>query len=255
MCKSARPSLQDTAGEVEEPQGVAPPTTGGTQEASVGGSDLLEEEALLEREPDAEPPPDGVENEDADEPREAHDGAEHGSEKEGWGEDNHDLLEAPHESCIQEERRPSLSEYKEKWNRLEQCHTRPVRGNFGNHNLVPTPVPQLFQNCPWVPFHVLTAEDASDEAHARLSRCFPLSGLQPASMADGVERYAHCQGEVNFRRRAPMQVAATLGFILGTRSGSFLKGLKPKELDAIHEILNWGRLPLNNKILEAGCRN
>ena len=49
-----------------------------------------------------------------------------------------------------------------------------------------------------------------------------------------------------------MQVAATLGFILGTRSGSFLKGLKPRELDAIHEILNWGRLPLNNKILEVG---
>ena len=68
MCKSARPNLQDPAGAVEEPQGVAPPTTGDTQEASVGGSDLQEEEALLEREPDAEPPPDGVENEDADEP-------------------------------------------------------------------------------------------------------------------------------------------------------------------------------------------
>ena len=42
-------------------------------------------------------------------------------------------------------------------------------------------------------------------------RCFPMSGLQPASMHDGMERYAHCQGEVMFRRRAPMQVAATLG--------------------------------------------
>ena len=38
-----------------------------------------------------------------------------------------------------------------------------------------------------------------------------MSGLQPASMHDGMERYAHCQGEVMFRRRAPMQVAATLG--------------------------------------------
>ena len=148
--------------------------------------------------------------------------------------------------------RPSLDEYKQKWNRLEQYHTRPVKGAFGHGNLVPKPVPQLFQNCPWVPFDVLTADGASDEAHARLSRCFPISGLQLSSMADGVERYAHCQGEVNFRRRAPMQVAATLGFILGTRTGRFLKGLKPKELDAIHEILNWGRLPLNNKILEAG---
>ena len=43
------------------------------------------------------------------------------------------------------------------------------------------------------------------------TRCFPMSGLQPASMNDGIERYAHCQGEVMFRRRAPMQVAATLG--------------------------------------------
>ena len=87
------------------------------------------------------------------------------------------MLEAPHESCIQEERRPSLSEYKEKWNRLEQQHTRPVRGNFGNHNLVPTPVPQLFQNCPWVPFHVLTAEGASDGG---------TWGFAPAADRDGL---------------------------------------------------------------------
>jgi hypothetical protein len=31
--------------------------------------------------------------------------------------------------------------------------------------------------------------------------------------------------------------------------------LKPKELDAIHEILVWGRQSLNNKILEAGYSN
>ena len=49
------------------------------------------------------------------------------------------------------------------------------------------------------------------------------------------------QGEVNFRRRAPMQVAATLGFVLGQRNGNFLKGLKPKELAAIREVLVWGR--------------
>ena len=192
MCKSARPNLQDTTGEVEEPQGAVPPTTGDAHEASAAGSELPEEEALLDREPDAEPPPDGVEKEDADGPRHPPDGAEHGSWEEVGDEDDHDLLERPLEHCIQEERRPSLAEYKKKWDRLEQCHTRPVKGNFGNHNLVPTPVPQLFQNCPWVPFHVLTAEDASDEAHARLSRCFPLSGLQPSSMTDGIERYAHC---------------------------------------------------------------
>ena len=46
-----------------------------------------------------------------------------------------------------------------------------------------------------------------------------------------------------------MQVAATLGFVLGRRNGQFLKGLRPKEVDAIREILVWGRQPLNNKIL------
>ena len=29
-----------------------------------------------------------------------------------------------------------------------------------------------------------------------------------------------------------MQVAATLGFVLGRRNGQFLKGLRPKEVDA-----------------------
>ena len=47
-----------------------------------------------------------------------------------------------------------------------------------------------------------------------------------------------------------MQVAATLGFVFGRRDGQFLKGLKPKEMDTIREILVWGRQPLNNKVLE-----
>ena len=47
-----------------------------------------------------------------------------------------------------------------------------------------------------------------------------------------------------------MQVAATLGFVLGRRNGQFLKGLRPKEIDAIREILVWGRQSLNNKILQ-----
>ena len=46
-----------------------------------------------------------------------------------------------------------------------------------------------------------------------------------------------------------MQVAATLGFVLGRRNGQFLKGLRPKEVEAIREILVWGAQPLNNKIL------
>ena len=251
MCKSARPSLQDTIEEAEEPRGVAPQSTDDTPEASALEPDLPGEEALFVCEPDAESAPEGMED-DVDEAREPPDESEHGSEMQDGEGGSHGVLEETPRLCLQEERRPSLDEYKQKWNRLEQYHTRPVKGAFGHGNLVPKPVPQLFQNCPWVPFDVLTADGASDEAHARLSRCFPISGLQLSSMADGVERYAHCQGEVNFRRRAPMQVAATLGFVLGTRTGRFLKGLKPKELDAIHEILNWGRLPLNNKILEAG---
>ena len=56
------------------------------------------------------------------------------------------------------------------------------------------------------------------------------------------------RGEVNFRRRAPMQVAATLGFVLGRRNGQFLKGLRPKEVDAIREILVWGAQPYKDYI-------
>ena len=51
---------------------------------------------------------------------------------------------------LPEERLPTLEEYQERWDRLYRQHTRTVRGNFGPSNLVPDPVPQLFQNCPWV---------------------------------------------------------------------------------------------------------
>ena len=47
-----------------------------------------------------------------------------------------------------------------------------------------------------------------------------------------------------------MQVAATLGFVLGRRNGQFLKGLRPKEVESIREILVWGRQSLNNKVLQ-----
>ena len=40
-----------------------------------------------------------------------------------------------------------------------------------------------------------------------------------------------------------------LGFLLNDRSGRFLR-LTPKETDALHEILTWGRQPGNNRILE-----
>ena len=119
------------------------------------------------------------------------------------GNDNDDavvpdrFVETP---LLPEEKLPTLDEYQQKWDNLYLIPTRAVKGNYSPYNLVPLPVPQLFQDCPWVPFDVLTNDDASDEAHARLACCFPLTGLQPSTMADGIERYAHCQGQVNFRR-------------------------------------------------------
>ena len=53
---------------------------------------------------------------------------------------------------------------------------------------------------------------------------------------------------MNFQTRSPWQLASTLGFVLDRQSGQFL-GLKPKELEALHEILAWGREPGNNSVL------
>jgi len=140
---------------------------------------------------------------------------------------------------------PTLPEYQRKWDRLLAQHSKANEGDFSRDNLVPSPVPQLFQDCPHVPFDKLV----SREAQARLSRCRPVSGFEAPNVADGVATYAHCSGEVNFRRRQPLQVAATLGFVLGSRTSKFL-GLKPEEIDALHECLTWGRQPGNNKFLE-----
>ena len=99
-----------------------------------------------------------------------------------------------------------------------------MAGDLNRVILVPMPVPQLWQDVPYVPFDLLQ----SDDAMARLSRCRPISGFTPAHYEDKVVRYAHNTGEINFRRRAPLQLAATLGFILNSRSGKFL-GLTPEE--------------------------
>ena len=66
-------------------------------------------------------------------------------------------------------------------------------------------------------------------------------------MVDGHVRYAHNTGEVNFRRRHPLQLASTLGFILNKRAGYF-PGLAPEEKDALHECLTWLRQPGNNPV-------
>ena len=60
--------------------------------------------------------------------------------------------------------------------------------------------------------------------------------------------YAHQSGEVCYQTRSPWQLASTLGFVLDRQSGQFL-GLKSNELSALHEVLQWGRVPGNNPIL------
>lgn len=142
------------------------------------------------------------------------------------------------------EQRPTVEQYRERWDCEMARHARAVPGDFCRGNLVPKPIPQLWQDCPHVPFDKLK----SNEAQARLTVCRPHSGLEPASCADGVPRYAHNTGDVNFRRRALLQVASTMGFVLNQKSGKFM-GLTPAETDAAHECLTWGRQDGNNKVL------
>jgi hypothetical protein len=52
---------------------------------------------------------------------------------------------------------------------------------------------------------------------------------------------------VNFRKRHPLQLASTLGFILNKRKGHF-PGLKEEEKTALHECLTWLRQPGNNPV-------
>ena len=107
-------------------------------------------------------------------------------------------------------KRPTLQQYQEKWDASLTRHSRAIPGDFSRDNLVPQPIPQLWQDCPYVSFKELKSEDAQ----ARLSVCRPHSSLEPASCLDGVPRYAHNTGDVNFRRRAPLQVSSTMGFVL-----------------------------------------
>ena len=139
--------------------------------------------------------------------------------------------------------RPTLVQYKERWGEKLATHTRETPGDFARDNLCPKPVPQLWQDVPHVPFDDLK----STEAQSRLSVCRPHSSLEPANCADGVPRYAHIQGDVCYRRRAMLQLASTMGFLLNKQSGHFMR-LTPSETDAVHEVLSWLRAG-NNKIL------
>lgn len=146
--------------------------------------------------------------------------------------------------AIPREPRPTLEQYKVKWANILALHSKAVEGGFSLDNLVPVPIHELWQDCPYVPFDKLKSE----EAQARLSVCKPISGLQETTRENGVERYAHNAGGVFFQKRSPLQLASTLGFVLDRQSGNFL-GLRPEELEALHEILVWGREPGRNKIL------
>ena len=148
-----------------------------------------------------------------------------------------DLPEAP-------EPRPALEEYQKAWDERLAWHARSVPGDFSRNNLCPRPVPELWQDVPHVPFDVLK----SAEAQSRLSVCRPHSSLEPANCADGVPRYAHIQGDVCYRRRAMLQLASTMGFLLNRQGGRFM-GLIAAETDAVHETLSWLRVPGHNKIL------
>ena len=138
---------------------------------------------------------------------------------------------------------PTLQEYQAKWDSLRAQHSKANPGTFSYSNLVPEPISQLWQNCPYVPFDKLVSNDAV----SRLSRCRPINGFTPAHVADNVVRYAHNTGEVNFRKRHPLQLASTLGFILNKRKGHF-PGLKEEEKTALHECLTWLRQPGNNPV-------
>ena len=101
---------------------------------------------------------------------------------------------------------PTLDEYQARWDRLKDHHARPVPGAYSCDNLVPQSVPELWQDCPFVPFNKLV----SAESQARLSVCRPHSSLEEASSTSGVPRYSHITGSVDYRRRAPLQLASLL---------------------------------------------
>ena len=203
--------------------------------------EAVEEETQQEetqQEPEEEPlndlPTQGVsaEGADCDGPEAVEDDAEEKEE-----EEEEEVPEPP-------EQWPSLEEYKLKWDRLFNQHTAVNPGSFSRDNLVPEPISQLFQDIPWVPFDALR----SDEAQARLSRTRPISGLQTARIEDGINVYSHNVGEVNFRRRAPLQLASTMGFVLNNRNGKFL-GISDDERAALHECLTWLRPAIRARML------
>ena len=99
-----------------------------------------------------------------------------------------------------------------------------------------------------MPFDKLKSIDAI----SRLSHCRPLSGFTPAHTADGVTRYAHNTGEVNWVKRHPLQLASTFGFMVNTRDGYF-PGMNEEEKAALHECFAFQRQRGNNPVCFFGA--
>jgi hypothetical protein len=139
---------------------------------------------------------------------------------------------------------PSIEEYRTQWAAKKAIHVRAVPGDFSRENLVPKPDPDLMQDVPWVPFEAVK----SDEAQARLSVCRMLSNMEGTDNIEHRPHFAGKTGEVLFRRRNPLQIAATFACLLNKREGKFT-GLSIAELAAWHECLSWLREEGNNKLL------
>ena len=95
--------------------------------------------------------------------------AQSGTPAEG---DECELSDDDHGSLVRdvpEQTYPSLDEYRLQWGRDLEKHSKPVPGEFGSDNLIPTPQPEFWQDAPHVPFDQLR----SKEAQARLALCWP----------------------------------------------------------------------------------
>jgi hypothetical protein len=167
--------------------------TGQAEAYEEQGSDVADEDIDRARADDASPIAE-PESEPDSEHREAKAQRKEGADDKCSDEDSAEDGALP--VVLPQVSRPSLEEYKEKWSRLLAQHSKPVEGEYSIGNLVPTPIHQLWQDCPYVPFDELKSE----EAQSRLSVCQPISGLTETTRAGGVERYAHNSGEVPRRR-------------------------------------------------------
>ena len=101
-------------------------------------------------------------------------------------------------------------------------------------NLVPVPHPEYWQDAPHVPFDQLT----SPEAQARLALCRPINSVREAGVISGVPTYAQSESDMQVKRRGPLQIAATFGFMVNRPGycGAHMF-LKPAELPIVHECL------------------